>query len=104
MPPNGVVGRAAPSLRAGVARQTLSAWERGATVVPAAALLASAEVNGVDVGQLVEAARENVRSRIADLEAQLLTATPEAIGRDGPSNQLTIRPPEHQKSRARKAG
>jgi transcriptional regulator with XRE-family HTH domain len=58
-----------------LARQTLSAWERGTTVVPAAALLASAEVNGVNVGQLVDAARESVKARIADLEAQLLTAS-----------------------------
>lgn len=55
----------------GLSRQTLSAWERGATVVPAAALLASAEVVGVDVGQLVDAARVTVRARIAKLEAQL---------------------------------
>jgi transcriptional regulator with XRE-family HTH domain len=66
-----------------LARQTLSAWERGTTVVPAAALLASAEVNGVDVGQLVEAARESVKARIADLEAQLLTATPDRFDSDG---------------------
>ena len=51
-----------------IARQTLSAWERGTTVVPAAALLASAEVLGVDVGQLVASTRESVRARIADLE------------------------------------
>jgi transcriptional regulator with XRE-family HTH domain len=61
-----------------LARQTLSAWERGTTVVPAAALLASAEVNGVDVGQL-----EGVRARIADLEAQLLAAVPERSHVDG---------------------
>jgi transcriptional regulator with XRE-family HTH domain len=66
-----------------LARQTLSAWERGTTVVPAAALLASAEVNGVDVGQLVDAAREGVRARIADLEAQLLAAVPERSHVDG---------------------
>lgn len=40
-----------------LARQTLSAWERGTSVVPAAPLLASAEVNGVNVGQLVDAAQ-----------------------------------------------
>ena len=74
-----------------LARQTLSAWERGTTVVPAAALLASAEVNGVDVGQLVEAARENVRARIADLEAQLLTASPDR------SNGAASRPPSADK-------
>jgi transcriptional regulator with XRE-family HTH domain len=61
----------------GLSRQTLSAWERGVTVVPAAALLASAEVVGVDVGQLVEAAQETVRARISRLEAQLLPATPD---------------------------
>ncbi len=49
----------------GIARQTLSAWERGTTVVPAAALLASAEVLGVDVGQLVESTRDSVKARIA---------------------------------------
>lgn len=54
-----------------IARQTLSAWERGTSVVPAAALLASAEVLGVDVGQLVESTRDSVRARIADLEAQV---------------------------------
>ena len=58
----------------GIARQTLSAWERGTTVVPAAALLASAEVLGVDVGQLVESTRDTVKARIADLEAQVSTA------------------------------
>jgi transcriptional regulator with XRE-family HTH domain len=58
----------------GIARQTLSAWERGTTVVPAAALLASAEVNGVDVGQLVESTRDSVKARIAFLEAQVSTA------------------------------
>ncbi len=58
----------------GIARQTLSAWERGTTVVPAAALLASAEVLGVDVGQLVESTRDSVKARIADLEAQVTTA------------------------------
>jgi transcriptional regulator with XRE-family HTH domain len=61
----------------GIARQTLSAWERGTTVVPAAALLASAEVLGVDVGRLVESTRESVQARIADLEAQVSTAVPE---------------------------
>jgi transcriptional regulator with XRE-family HTH domain len=66
-----------------LARQTLSAWERGASVVPAAALLASAEVNGVDVGQLVDAARASVRARIASLEAQLMTADPKQIDVDG---------------------
>ena len=59
----------------GIARQTLSGWERGSTVVPAAALLASAEVLGVDVGQLVESTRDSVRARIADLEA-LVGPTP----------------------------
>lgn len=58
----------------GIARQTLSAWERGTTVVPAAALLASAEVLGVDVGQLVDSTRDSVKARIADLEAQVSTA------------------------------
>src|SRR5438270_9858114 len=57
-----------------IARQTLSAWERGTTVVPAAALLASAEVLGVDVGQLVQATRATVRERIANLEALVSTA------------------------------
>src|SRR2546421_7999923 len=85
----------------GLARQTLSAWERATTVVPAAALLASAEVNGVDVGQLVEAARETVRARIADLEAQLLTAAPGQIGADGQSKQLNLRRPPVQKRRLR---
>jgi transcriptional regulator with XRE-family HTH domain len=66
-----------------LARQTLSAWERGTSVVPAAALLASAEVNGVDVGHLVEAARENVKARIADLEAQLLPSVPNRSRIDG---------------------
>jgi transcriptional regulator with XRE-family HTH domain len=60
----------------GIARQTLSAWERGTTVVPAAALLASAEVVGVDVGRLVESTRVSVRARIANLEAQVSTAAP----------------------------
>jgi transcriptional regulator with XRE-family HTH domain len=76
---------------AGVSRQTLSAWERGATVVPAAALLASAEVVGVDVGQLVEAARENVRARISSLEAQLLTATPDRPTRDGQGSRVKVK-------------
>jgi transcriptional regulator with XRE-family HTH domain len=67
----------------GIARQTLSAWERGTTVVPAAALLASAEVLGVDVGQLVETTRESVQARIADLEAQVLTAVPMRPETDG---------------------
>ena len=58
----------------GIARQTLSAWERGATVVPAAALLASAEVLGVDIGQLVDSTRESVRAKIKDLEAQVSTS------------------------------
>jgi|SRR5882672_1459263 len=57
----------------GIARQTLSAWERGTTVVPAAALLASAEVLGVDVGQLVDNTRESVKAKIKDLEAQVST-------------------------------
>jgi hypothetical protein len=57
----------------GIARQTLSAWERGTTVVPAAALLASAEVLGVDVGQLVESTRESVKAKIKGLEAQVST-------------------------------
>ncbi|TMF51644.1 MAG: hypothetical protein E6H95_08815 [Chloroflexi bacterium] len=87
----------------GLARQTLSAWERATTVVPAAALLASAEVNGVDVGQLVEAARETVRARIADLEAQLLTASPDQVGADGHSNRLGARRSSAQRSRVRKA-
>lgn len=60
----------------GIARQTLSAWERGATVVPAAALLASAEVLGVDVGQLVDNTRQSVQARIKHLEAQVSTAAP----------------------------
>jgi transcriptional regulator with XRE-family HTH domain len=71
----------------GIARQTLSAWERGTTVVPAAALLASAEVLGVDVGQLVESTRDSVKARIADLEAQVSTAEsmrPEADGHRAP--------------------
>jgi transcriptional regulator with XRE-family HTH domain len=73
---------------AGLSRQTLSAWERGASVVPAAALLASAEVVGVNVGQLVEAARETVRARIANLEAQLLTAVPVGLVGNGQSSIL----------------
>lgn len=76
---------------AGVSRQTLSAWERGATVVPAAALLASAEVVGVDVGQLVEAARETVRARISSLEAQLLTAAPDRSVADGHSTRVKVK-------------
>ncbi len=71
----------------GIARQTLSAWERGTTVVPAAALLASAEVLGVDVGQLVESTRDTVKARIADLEAQVSTAEsmrPESDGHGAP--------------------
>jgi transcriptional regulator with XRE-family HTH domain len=75
----------------GLSRQTLSAWERGVTVVPASALLASAEVVGVNVGQLVEAARETVRARIAHLEAQLLTAAPELLDGDGSSSPLSIK-------------
>jgi transcriptional regulator with XRE-family HTH domain len=77
----------------GLSRQTLSAWERGATVVPAAALLASAEVVGVNVGQLIEAARQTVRARIADLEAQLLTAAPELLDGDGHTARLKITGP-----------
>ena len=71
----------------GIARQTLSAWERGTTVVPAAALLASAEVLGVDVGQLVESTRDSVKARIADLQAQVSTADsmrPETDGHRAP--------------------
>jgi len=64
----------------GIARQTLSAWERGTTVVPAAALLASAEVLGVDVGELVESTRASVQARIVELEAQVSTAVPERAG------------------------
>jgi hypothetical protein len=45
--------------------------------VPAAALLASAEVLGVDIGQLVEATRESVREKIADLEALVSTSPPD---------------------------
>jgi transcriptional regulator with XRE-family HTH domain len=63
-----------------IARQTLSAWERGTTTVPAAALLASAEVLGVDVGQLVESTRLSVQARIAELEAQVSTAARERAG------------------------
>ena len=69
----------------GIARQTLSAWERGTTVVPAAALLASAEVLGVNVGQLVESTRDSVKARIADLEAQVWTAAPDRVDGDGHS-------------------
>jgi transcriptional regulator with XRE-family HTH domain len=65
----------------GIARQTLSAWERGTTVVPAAALLASAEVLGVDVGQLVDSTRDSVKARIADLEAQVSTANGDSANR-----------------------
>jgi len=86
----------------GLARQTLSAWERATTVVPAAALLASAEVNGVDVGQLVEAARETVRARIADLEAQLRTSAPNGIERDGQSNLPGTKRSALKKSRGRR--
>ena len=75
----------------GLSRQTLSAWERGVTVVPAAALLASAEVVGVNVGQLVEAARETVRARIADLEAQLQTGASGHLDGDGSSAPLSIK-------------
>jgi len=60
-----------------IARQTLSAWERGTTVVPAAALLASAEVLGVDVGQLVASTRDSVKARIADLEVEV--SNPESM-------------------------
>jgi hypothetical protein len=74
-----------------LARQTLSAWERGASVVPAAALLASAEVNGVNVGQLVDAARESVKARIAELEAQLLTASREGSAGDGHKPLMRVR-------------
>lgn len=63
-----------------IARQTLSAWERGATVVPAAALLASAEVLGVDVGQLVDSTRDSVRARITDLEQLVSTAPSNGSG------------------------
>jgi transcriptional regulator with XRE-family HTH domain len=76
-----------------IARQTLSAWERGTTVVPAAALLASAEVFGVDVGSLVESTRVSVQARIADLEAQVSTATPDRMNGD---------PTERQRGRTRK--
>ena len=69
-----------------IARQTLSAWERGTTVVPAAALLASAEVLGVDVGQLVQNTRVSVRARIAELEAQVSTVAPE------PAAELRVLP------------
>jgi hypothetical protein len=65
----------------------LSAWERGTTVVPAAALLASAEVLGVDVGSLVESTRDSVKARIANLEAQVSTADsmrPETDGHRAP--------------------
>ena len=74
-----------------VSRQTLSAWERGATVVPAAALLASAEVVGVDVGQLVEAARETVRARISSLEAQLLTGAPDRRDGNGQASRFKVK-------------
>jgi len=75
----------------GLARQTLSAWERGVTVVPAAALLASAEVLGVDVGQLVEATRESVREKIADLEALVSTAPPDRSKNGAPlSNRIEL--------------
>jgi transcriptional regulator with XRE-family HTH domain len=77
----------------GIARQTLSAWERGTTVVPAAALLASAEVLGVDVGQLVESTRDSVKARIADLEAQVLTAAPDPVDGDGhAAHRVGVRP------------
>ena len=55
-----------------LARQTLSAWERGSAAVPAAALLASAERLGVEIDDLMEQARATVRSRIAALQDQLL--------------------------------
>jgi transcriptional regulator with XRE-family HTH domain len=75
----------------GLARQTLSAWERGATVVPAAALLASAEVLGVDIGQLVEATREAVREKIADLEALVSTSPPDRSSNGAPlSNRIEL--------------
>lgn len=77
----------------GIARQTLSAWERGTTVVPAAALLASAEVLGVNVGQLVESTRDSVKARIADLEAQVSTAAPYLVDGDGqPARRPGVRP------------
>ena len=57
-----------------LARQTLSAWERGTAAVPAAALLASAERLGVEIDELMEQARETVRSRIAALQDQLIEA------------------------------
>ena len=74
----------------GLARQTLSAWERGATVVPAAALLASAEVLGVDIGQLVEATRESVREKIADLEALVSTSPPDRSDGAQLSNRVEL--------------
>jgi transcriptional regulator with XRE-family HTH domain len=78
----------------GLSRQTLSAWERGATVVPAAALLASAEVVGVDVGRMVDAARESVRATIAKLEAQLVMTAPERFESNGHSTTPEIRAQE----------
>jgi transcriptional regulator with XRE-family HTH domain len=80
-----------------IARQTLSAWERGTTVVPAAALLASAEVLGVDVGHLVDSTRASVQARIRDLEAQVSTATPERLDGDRESER---RPARLNKSQA----
>ena len=74
-----------------IARQTLSAWERGTTVVPAAALLASAEVLGVDVGQLVDSTRDSVRARIRNLEAQVSTAAPERLDGDRESERRSAR-------------
>jgi transcriptional regulator with XRE-family HTH domain len=75
----------------GIARQTLSAWERGTTVVPAAALLASAEVLGVDVGSLVESTRDSVQARIADLEAQVSTALPGPVNGHRPHREAVVR-------------
>jgi hypothetical protein len=63
-------------------------------VVPAAALLASAEVLGVDVGQLVESTRDSVKARIADLEAQVSTAEsmrPEADGHRAPADARRLK-------------
>ncbi len=74
-----------------IARQTLSAWERGTTVVPAAALLASAEVLGVDVGQLVDNTRASVQARIRNLEAQVSTAAPERLDGDRESKRRPAR-------------
>jgi hypothetical protein len=60
-------------------------------VVPAAALLASAEVLGVDVGQLVESTRDSVKARIADLEAQVSTAESMRPESDGHSKEVDSR-------------